>query len=516
MGSNLDSNKRIARNTIFMSIRMVLVLILSLYTTRAVLGVLGVEDYGVYNVVCGFVAMFAFLNTAMSHGIQRFFNYEYGRNGTKGANRVYVTALIIQILLGIIVVALTEIFGLWYLHNKMVIPEGRLFASEWIFQFSVISFLVVIMEVPYTAAVMAHEKMDFYAILSILDAVFRLIIALIIPFFGIDKLILYGLALLMMRILILLIDFIYCKRKFEEIVIPKRIVFHKELFLSMLGFSGWNLFGAFSNMLRDQGINLILNFFFGPIVNAARGVAMQVNGGVNGLVSSILTPVRPQVVQSYARGEIDRVMNLTYSISKFSLFFLLIICLPLCLEIDFVLKVWLGDNIPQHTQAFIVIILLTNAILVPMSSQAALVHASGKMRNYQVIGGTVKVLSVPISYVMLKMGYGPEWALIMVLLFDAVGLVVGMFIIRTIMPFNIKQYTLKVFVPVIPVVLLPLVASWLVHILVQNDIIRFMTVLIVSSLFCVLAMYVIGMTKAEKTLIRQLVVRKIPLKNNDV
>lgn len=516
MGSNLDSNKRIAKNTIFMSIRMVLVLILSLYTTRAVLGVLGVEDYGVYNVVCGFVAMFAFLNTAMSHGIQRFFNYEYGRNGTKGANRVYVTALIIQILLGIIVVALTEIFGLWYLHNKMVIPEGRLFASEWIFQFSVISFLVVIMEVPYTAAVMAHEKMDFYAILSILDAVFRLIIALIIPFFGIDKLIFYGLALLMMRILILLIDFIYCKRKFEEIVIPKRIVFHKELFLSMLGFSGWNLFGAFSNMLRDQGINLILNFFFGPIVNAARGVAMQVNGGVNGLVSSILTPVRPQVVQSYARGEIDRVMNLTYSISKFSLFFLLIICLPLCLEIDFVLKVWLGDNIPQHTQAFIVIILLTNAILVPMSSQAALVHASGKMRNYQVIGGTVKVLSVPISYVMLKMGYGPEWALIMVLLFDAVGLVVGMFIIRTIMPFNIKQYTLKVFVPVTPVVLLPLVASWLVHILVQNDIIRFMTVLIVSSLFCVLAMYVIGMTKAEKTLIRQLVVRKIPLKNNDV
>ena len=516
MGSNLDSNKRIAKNTIFMSIRMVLVLILSLYTTRAVLGVLGVEDYGVYNVVCGFVAMFAFLNTAMSHGIQRFFNYEYGRNGTKGANRVYVTALIIQILLGIIVVALTEIFGLWYLHNKMVIPEERLFASEWIFQFSVISFLVVIMEVPYTAAVMAHEKMDFYAILSILDAVFRLIIALIIPFFGIDKLIFYGLALLMMRILILLIDFIYCKRKFEEIVIPKRIVFHKELFLSMLGFSGWNLFGAFSNMLRDQGINLILNFFFGPIVNAARGVAMQVNGGVNGLVSSILTPVRPQVVQSYARGEIDRVMNLTYSISKFSLFFLLIICLPLCLEIDFVLKVWLGDNIPQHTQAFIVIILLTNAILVPMSSQAALVHASGKMRNYQVIGGTVKVLSVPISYVMLKMGYGPEWALIMVLLFDAVGLVVGMFIIRTIMPFNIKQYTLKVFVPVTPVVLLPLVASWLVHILVQNDIIRFMTVLIVSSLFCVLAMYVIGMTKAEKTLIRQLVVRKIPLKNNDV
>lgn len=504
MGSNLDSNKRIAKNTIFMSIRMVLVLIISLYTTRAILKVLGVEDYGVYNVVCGFVSMFAFLNTSMSHGIQRFYNYEYGKNGTEGANRVYVTSLAIQLLLGLLIIVLTESVGLWYLHNKMVIPEGRMYAAEWIFQFSIISFLIVIMEVPYTAAVMAHEKMDYYAFLSILDAVLRLIIVLLIPNFNADYLILYGLALLLMRFLEFFLYYIYCRLKFEEIRLPRKKEVSKDLFMSMLGFSGWNLFGSFSNMMRDQGVNLILNFFFGPIVNAARGVAMQVNTGVTGLVNSILTPVRPQVVQSYARNEMERVMNLTYTISKFSLFFLLLICLPLCLEIDFVLSIWLGDNIPEHTQTFIIIILLTSAILIPMSSQAALVHASGKMRNYQVIGSTVKVLSVPIAFFLMKIGYAPEWALIMVLLFDAIGLIVGMFIIRTLMPFHIKEYTLKVFVPVIPVAILSFLVSWGVHIYVQNDLIRFLLVLLVSTAVCCLTIYFFGITKEEKTLFMQL------------
>lgn len=510
MANNADSNKRIARNTFFMSARMVFVLLISLYTTRVVLKVLGVEDYGVYNVVCGFVMLFSFLNTSMSNGIQRFFNYEYGKNGPEGANRVYVTALLIQLLLGVLIVVLTESFGLWYLHNKMVIPVERMYAAEWIFQFSIASFLIIIMQVPYTAAVMAHEKMDYYAFVSILDAVLRLIIVLVLPYIKADRLIMYGFALLMMRGLEFLLYFIYCKKKFVEIHIPKITTgTNKQLFRSMLGFSGWNLFGSFSNMMRDQGINLIMNLFFGPIVNAARGVAMQVNSGVTGLVSSILTPVRPQVVQSYARGEMDRVMHLTYTISKFSLFFLLMLSLPLCVEIDFILSIWLGENIPQHTQAFIIIILLTSAILIPMSSQAALVHASGKMRNYQVIGSTVKILSVPISYFMLKAGYAPEWALWMVLLFDLIGLIVGMFIIRTLMPFHIWDYTKKVFLPVIPIAILSFAPCWLLHINMSNGIIRFIIVLMVSTIVSGCLIYLTGMTKEEKILIRQLLNNRI-------
>lgn len=513
MEENFERNRRIARNSVFMSVRMVIVIIISLYTTRAVLNVLGVEDYGIYNVVCGFVSMFGFLNTSMSNGIQRFYNFEYGMNGTEGANRVFVTSIVIQMILSFSVIILTESIGIWYIHNKMVIPVDRMYAAEWIFQISILSFIIVIMQVPLAAAVMAHEKMDFYAFVSITDAILKLLFVLVIPFVKFDKLVVYGLALLLIVVIEFVLYYIYCKIKFEEIYIPKnKHVFDSGLFRSMLGFSGWNLFGSFSNIMRDQGINLILNFFFGPIVNAARGVAMQVNSGVSSLVYSILTPVRPQVIQSYARGEMDRVMHLTYTISKFSLYFLLIISLPLCLEIGSILKLWIGQNVPNHASAFIILILLTNAILIPMSSQAALVHASGEMRNYQVIGGVVKFLSVPIAFVLLKMGYAPEWALIMVFLFDAIGLVVGMFIIRSIMPFNIKEYTYKVFVPLIPVAISSFIAGWLLHHFIKNELLRVFLVFTICTIVCVLAVYLIGMNKEEKELIKRLIVSKLSKK----
>lgn len=507
MSNNAFSNKRIARNSIFLSIRMVIVLLISLYTTRVVLQILGVVDYGVYNVVCGFVLMFSFLNTSMSNGIQRFFNFEYGRNGETGANKVYCTSIYIQVLLALILVVIVEIVGVWYLHNKMVIPNDRMMAAEWIFQFAIFTFVIGIMQAPYMAAVIAHERMDFYAVISVLEAVLKLGVVFLLSSIRSDKLITYGVLTTAVCLFVAASYYIYCKCNFKEIKFQRG--FDGNMFKQMLGFSGWNMFGSFSNMMRDQGINLILNFFFGPVVNAARGVAMQVNSGVTGLVQSILTPVRPQVVQSFARGEMNRVMNLTYTISKFSLIFLLVLSLPLCLEIDLVLKIWLGENVPMHTQAFIIIILLTSVILIPMSSQATLVHASGNMKKYQVYGSIVKILSIPIAFIMMKMGYAPEWALIMVLLFDALGLLVGMFIIRTLMPFSIIEYTRKVFFPVIPIALITFVSCLLVHISISNNIIRFFVVIVVSSLTCGIITYLIGLTRDEKYLISQLINSKI-------
>lgn len=511
--SNLSSNKRIAKNSIFLSIRMVVVLCITLYTSRVVLHALGVEDYGVFNVVCGFVSMFAFLNTSMSNGIQRFFNFELGKNGVDGANKVYKTALLIQLILGLIIIVLTESFGIWYLHNKMVIPEGRMFAAEWVFQISIIQFLVVIMQVPYTAAVMAHEKMDFYAIVSILDAVLKLGLVLVLPHVGYDKLIVWGLFGLIIHILVLILYFIYCKTKFKEIHLGNGLLkIEKPLFGSMLGFSGWNIFGSFSNMMRDQGINLIINLFFGPVVNAARGIAVQVNAAISGLVSSILTPVRPQVIQSYARGELDRSMRLTFSISKLSLCFLFLLALPVCVEIDFILNLWLGGVVPDHTQAFCIIILITSATLIPMGALATLVHASGKMWKYQLIGSTVKLISVPIAYVMLKLGYAVEWAFIMVLLFDAIGLIVGMFIIKTLMPFSIRSYFRYVVLPIVPVLFVSLLMDWLMHSFLSNEIVRVLAVFILGSLILLALVYFIAMTKEEKKLINSMVVNYIKRK----
>ncbi len=492
---------------------MVVVLCITLYTSRVVLHALGVEDYGVFNVVGGFVSMFAFLNTSMSNGIQRFFNFELGKNGEEGANKVYKSALLIQLILGVVIIILTESFGIWYLHNKMVIPEERMYAAEWVFQISIIQFLVIIMQVPYTAAVMAHEKMDFYAIVSILDAVLKLALVLILPHVGFDKLIIWGLFGLLIHIFDFSIYFFYCKKKFNEIRLSRTsIKIEKPLFGSMLGFSGWNVFGSFSNMMRDQGINLIINLFFGPVVNAARGIAVQVNSAISGLVSSILTPVRPQVIQSYAKGDIDRSMRLTFSISKLGLCFLLLLALPVCVEIDFILNLWLGGVVPKHTQAFCIIILITSAALIPMGALATLVHASGKMLKYQLIGSMVKFVSVPIAYVMLKLGYAVEWAFIMVLLFDAIGLVVGMFIIKTLMPFSIRSYFRYVVIPIIPVLFISLLVDWIMHSFLSNEIIRVLAVFILGSLILLALVYFIAMTKDEKKLINGMVVNFIKRK----
>ena len=499
MADNSVNNKRIAKNSLFLSIRMVIVLGISLYSTRIILRVLGIEDYGIYNVVAGFVSMFGFLNTSMSNGIQRFFNYELGKNGEEGVNRVFCTSVLIQLLLAVVIILLTESFGIWYMYNKMVIPDDRMVAAGWIFQFAIISFLFTIMQAPFTAAVMAHEHMDFYAVVSVLDAIIKLLVIFLIPIISLDHLIIYGLFIVLISFFNFIVYYIYCHLHFKEI--RYHFYFEKKQFRSMLGFSGWNLFGSFSNMMRNQGINLIINLFFGPVVNAARGVAAQINSGVTNLTTSILVPVRPQVIQSYAKGDLNRTMSLTYSISKFSLFFLFLLILPICIELNFILGVWLGDNIPEHTQSFCLIILVTTAVLIPMNALSTLVHASGNMRNYQVIGSVVKFLSVPCAYVMLYFGLEPEWAFIMVLVFDIIGFIVGLFIIRTLMPFSIISYVTRVFLPLLPVFTIGIFSSWFVHNMIDNNVARFLTVLFTGFVFSVLSFYYIALIRSERNLL---------------
>ena len=400
MQDNTSSNKRLAKNTLFLSIRMVIVLVINLFTTRIVLKALGVVDYGVYNVVCGFVAMFGFLNTSMSNGIQRFFNYEYGKNGVEGANKVYSTSLYIQTALALIIVVVVESFGLWYLHNKMVIPADRIVAAQWVFQFSIITFVIGIMQAPFSAAVTAHERLDFYAIISVLDAVLKFGIAYIILAISTDKLILYGILMASISVINIIIYYSYCKSHFSEIIFKRGL--NKGLFKSMMEFSGWNLFGSFSGVMADQGINLVLNFFFGPVVNAARGVALQVNGAVHSFVTNISMPVRPQVTQSYAIGDLRRTMSLTYSVSKITCVIVMVLAIPASLEIDYLLRLWLGSDVPEHTAAFTIIILLTSIVTNLNWATSGVVHATGIMRDYQVWGSILRVLSVPVAFIVLN------------------------------------------------------------------------------------------------------------------
>ena len=482
-----------------MAIRMVFVLGITLYTTRVILNILGVEDYGVYNVVCGFVSMFAFLNISMSNGIQRFFNFELGKNGVDGANKVYNTALLIQFILAIIIIILTESLGLWYLHNKMVIPDGRMFAAEWIFQFSVMSFLFIIMQAPYAAAVMAHERMDFYAIVSVLDAVLKLGIVFAIPVLPGDKLIVYGLLYSLINILNFVIYYIYCKNNFAEIKIKR--YFDKSLFQSMLGFSGWNIFGSISGVMKEEGINLVINLFFGPVVNAARGVAAQINGGLQSFVSNITTPVRPQVVQSYARGEYVRTMNLTYSVSKLSCCFLYLCALPVVLEIDYILRLWLGNTIPDHTNTFVIIVILTSFVNNLNAAVSGVIHASGKMMVYQTVSSTISLMCVPCSYFGLKFGMSPEFALLMVMGWAAISQIASLFILKTIVSYSIRDYLKSVLWPLLAVMIVTFWPALFIHEYMTSGFIRFLIVGITSVSVSSLGIYYIALNRSERGLI---------------
>ena len=500
--SSAESNKRIARNSIYMSIRMTVVLLVTLYTTRVVLSVLGVTDFGVYNVVCGFVSMFVFLNTSMSNGIQRFFNFELGRNDIEGVKKVYNMALVIQIILAVLVILLTETLGLWYLHHKMNIPADRMYAAGWIFQFSVLSFVFLILQVPYSAAIMAHEKMDYYAIVGVLDAVLKLGIAILLPYVAADRLIVYGVLLAMISVINFILYYAYAKRRFTEICFVPR--FHSDVFRQMVSFSGWNVFGSFSHMMKEQGINLVLNLFFGPVVNAARGISAQVNAGLESFVQNVSIPIRPQVVQSYAVGNTERTMKLMYSASKFSCLVLYLLSLPIVYETDFILKLWLADYVPEHTATFLVITIAVSFLNSLNAAVSSVVHASGKMRNYQVFSSLAVMLAVPLAYVVLRMGYSAECALWMSFLSMLLTQGVALIILKTIVDYSIADYLRSILLPFVLVVLATCWMPYFVQMLVQPGFVRFVLTCAVSFAVVSLAAYSLALNATEKDLVKGL------------
>jgi len=500
MDEDKKNNRRIAKNSLFMSLRMVVVLFISLYTTRVVLRVLGVIDYGVYNVVCGFVLMFAFLNTSMSNGIQRFYNFEYGRSGEAGANKVYCTSIYIQTLLAIIVVIILETLGLWYLHNIMVIPVERMSASEWIFQFAVLSFVVGIMQAPFAAAVTAHEKFDFFAFVSVLDAVLKLAIVFVIQMVSTDRLIIYGFLIALISATNILIFFIYCKKQFKEIHFHRGI--DKALFKEMLSFSGWNLFGSFSGVMKEHGINLVLNLFFGPIVNAARGIATQVNAGLQGFVSNITLPVRPQVTQSFAVGNIQRTLGLTFSISKFSCTFLYMMALPLSWELDYILHVWLGNNIPEHTHSFIIIMILVSICNNLNAAISNVVHATGKMKIYQLSTSLIAISSVPLAYIALKLGAIPEWALLMVFITMIFAQAASLIILKRLITFSILAYCKQVLWPLLILFAMTIWIPYIVIIIMPPGFLRLVINVLVSCTVIIIVLYFTGLHDNEKQIVK--------------
>ena len=497
--TNTSKNSRIARNTLFLYLRMFLVLVVSLFTTRVVLRALGVEDYGIQNVVSGFVSMFAFLNTSMSNGIQRFYNFKLGKEGEQALTRVYNTALLIQMIIAVIVVVLLETIGLWYVHYKMVIPAERLDIALWLYQFAIISLVLVIMQVPYSAAIMAHECMDYYAYVSIIDVVMKLAFALYLPYAQHDKLLVYGSLGLCVGLINFLMYYIYCKLKFTEIRL--RFVFHKELFKDMLSFSGWNIFGTFAYMLKNHGLNVLLNAFFGPVVNAARGVSNMIGSAIQGFQSNIVIAFRPQTVQSYAEGNLLRVKNLMFSLSKISYLLLFMLSMPVIIELPSILKIWLGDAIPEHTVPFtilILVIMILSSLNTPLSQ---VVHATGKMRKYQVGTSIIICAILPIAWLVLKMGGNPASVYIVSLTMTVINQAVCMVLLKQIFPYSISEYMKEVIWSCALVTVVSTIPPLLIHCLFADSFIKLLVVAAIGVGGAAFSSYYLVMNAQEKEMI---------------
>ena len=504
------NNARIAKNAFFLYMRLLFVLFLNIYATRLILNALGVDDYGIYNVVCGFVALFTFLNSSLSNGIQRFYNFEIGKNGKQSIDKVYNTAFIIQIVLSLSVFFLLEIIGVWYLNTKMVINPNRLYAANWIFQLSVLSLLFVIMQIPYSAAIMAYEKMNFYAFVGVLDAVIKTVLVYYLPKFPGDKLIWYGVLLLLVSILNFLLYFIYCKRRLY--LRHSRLLFSRRLFSEIFKFSGWNLIEMFAWTAQGQGVALILNLFGGAVINAAYGIASQVSGAINGFCSNLVAAFRPQLVQAYSVGNIARTTSMMYMMSKATFIMLYMLSIPVILEIHGILSLWLGNNVPEYTSQFCVLILIS---MIPRNFTMGLsqiVHATGIMRNYQIGSAIVILSSIPIAYTLLKLGFSPSLVYVAFIFVSLLLWIVDLILLKKVYPFNLCDYAKKVLLPcLIIVIIAPIVPYALINIL-PPTLLRIMIIAMVSVIICLILGYCILLNSSERRFVRGFIKNKFKRK----
>lgn len=442
------NNKRIAKNTLYMYIRMGITMLVQLYTARVVLQVLGVEDYGIYNIVGSVIIAFNYLSVPLGSAIQRFYNFELGRNKLEQLNSVFNHSLFIYLILSVILFLVIEIIGLWFVNNHMQMPQLRMDAAKWAFHFSLICFIVNLCKMPFESLIIAHEKMAFYAYISIVDVLLKLgnvFFLLLIPF---DKLKIYSVNQLIIAIVIFTCVYVFCKKKFRYIYIKK--VWDKSVFKSLLGFSSWSLFGAIAAMSANQGLNVLLNMFYGVVINAAMGIANQVNNSVSHFVSNFQVAFRPQLIKSYASGDIDYLKTMITRTAKYSYLLLFAIICPLVFNLDFILKIWLVD-VPTYTKEFCAFILIYTLLETLSGPMVTVVQATGRIKKYQLIISAVIFMNIILSYFFLELGFPPVIVLQVKCLLDCLYLAIRLVFMRRMVQYSILTFVKEVIIPVITI-----------------------------------------------------------------
>lgn len=492
------NNKRIAKNTILLYFRTFFLMVITLYTSRVILATLGVDDYGIYNVVGGFVAMFAVISGALSTSISRFITFELGHGDKGKLNRIFSTSINIQLLLGIVILILGETLGVWFLNTQMNMPIGRMEAANWVFQCSLISFIINLVSIPYNAAIIAHERMKAFAYVSILEAMMKLTIVFLLLLSDLDKLILYAILNVIVALSIRFVYGIYCNRNFTEC--RYSFVYDKILLKEMTGFAGWNFLTNGAYILNTQGVNILINLYFGVAINAARGIAIQVDAAIMQFVNNFTTAINPQIIKSYASGEKEAMFKLICRGAKFSYFMLLLFAIPFICEADTILTLWLGE-VPDYTATFLRLTVLASMANILGNVQYTACQATGNIRNYTIIITTIGCLVFPITWVLYKSGFSVECTYVVFIVIYLILDIIRLFLMRLFLQFPIRMFVREVFYVVLVVSLVAVILPILIVSVVPPIWWRLFIIIPVSFFSVGVSVYVLGLQTSEKQLI---------------
>ena len=490
-----SNNKRIAKNTMMLYIRMLFTMGVSLFTSRVVLQTLGVEDYGVYSVVGGIIAMFSFINGGMVSATQRYLTFEIGKGNLPQLKKVFSTSLQIHAIIALVIVLLGETVGLWFLYEKLVIPESRMTAAFWVYQCSIVASVVSIMSVPYNADIIAHEKMSTFAYISVLEVVLKLAIVYALYITPWDKLISYAVLILSVQLLIRFVYARYCSKHFEESHYHHQI--DKPLFKEMLSFAGWSFWGNLASILYTQGLNMMLNVFFGPIVNAARGIAVQVQSAVRQFVSNFQMALNPQITKNYATGQLSQMHNLMFRSARFSFFLLFFLTLPILLETEYILTLWL-KTVPTDTVVFTRWMIGISLIYSIANPCVIANQATGKVKVYQAVVGGILLMILPLSYIVLKLGAPAYSVFIVHFCVESVAQFARMLMLRKLIDLPLRAYLSHIYAPVVLVVLVSCLLPMYVNHVLPYGLIRFLVVGVTSVVSVGVTAFLLGLTKDER------------------
>jgi len=508
--SEQSNSKRIAKNTLMLYFRQILIMLVSLYTVRVVLNVLGAEDYGIYNVVAGVVTMFKFLANSMATASQRYFSFDLGKENFGRLKKTFSITFQIYLLLIVIVLLLAETLGLWFVNEKLVIPESRIKAANWIYQVAIISFCFTLISSPYMASIIAHERMNVYAYVSIIEVLLQLLIVFVIKITGHDKLMTYGTLLALVSVINMFMYYIYARKKFPECKFS--YIRDGHYMRELISYSSWNLFGASIGVFKNQIGNIILNLNAGVVVNAARGIAFQVTSAVNSFVANFSTALRPQIIKSYASNNKQESLYYVYLGSKLSYSLLYLFIMPLSLEMEFVLTLWL-KQVPEYVVIFTRLALLS-CLLDSLSLQImTLAQATGRIKLYQAVVGSLALLNVPLYILGFKLGYGAEIMFVIDIIISFITLVARLIIIKQLTDFSISEFFVKSIMPCFLETIVSLVVVYFVYIHVNGEWLRFFVVCLTSSLVIILSFIFMVLSKKERMQLKSFVYSKVRRNN---